>query len=595
MIHVGMLLLLLLVPALGWAQAPPLEVRTNDGLESCIPSYAIAVNDGSLSCGTVAGKPAAIINMGTPTATTPWNQVTAGSNINALTVGNAGSLRPTGTGAIAANEFTPAGTNGNCAEWGAGGTLVDAGGPCSGMGAQSLNDLNDVTLTSPITGQSLIQSGTDWINAPVDLGNTNAITGTLQDVNITDALTLGSASNVDAASLKQGTVPAARVGADHLDTITEIAAGIRLGTGIALPTANALGVDGNCAEWDVTGLVDAGAPCGTGGGADENVKISAADTTTGFLEDKLLAGTNVTITKQNPGANETLTINSTGGGGTGTPQGPINSIQSNLDGVNFAGSTRCSIDPTTQAVTCTCDRDSLDDCANEMTSVPIAQSAPTTANRVNTYPKQTGTVYELCWNGNGDTGERCVDGSTGGTPPNPTVAFTYFDMAGLTNDGTGANSNFDLDTGTTTPAPETGNAIRFASLAFAAAGLTCVQRSWSFNDFSDLAANQNTVFRWISDATSGAPTLTMQAACWEHGEAASAVTFIGTAVPATPTTQGAETLNSTVLNGVDITGCTSTSMIYFRLCQTASTLTGGSNNTVRGIQVGIAGFREFPP
>lgn len=39
------------------------------------------------------------------------------------------------------------------------------------------------------------------------------------------------------------------------------------------------------------------------------VKISSADTTGGYLQTKLLAGTNVTITKQNTGANETLTVN----------------------------------------------------------------------------------------------------------------------------------------------------------------------------------------------------------------------------------------------------------------------------------------------
>ena len=41
---------------------------------------------------------------------------------------------------------------------------------------------------------------------------------------------------------------------------------------------------------------------------DENVKISAADTTSGYLEDKIVAGANVNITKQNTGANETIEI-----------------------------------------------------------------------------------------------------------------------------------------------------------------------------------------------------------------------------------------------------------------------------------------------
>lgn len=47
------------------------------------------------------------------------------------------------------------------------------------------------------------------------------------------------------------------------------------------------------------------------------VKVSSTDTTSGFLEDKLAAGTNVSITKVGTGANEHLQINSSGGGGGG--------------------------------------------------------------------------------------------------------------------------------------------------------------------------------------------------------------------------------------------------------------------------------------
>jgi hypothetical protein len=56
---------------------------------------------------------------------------------------------------------------------------------------------------------------------------------------------------------------------------------------------------------------------GGGGGVDEKVKISSADTTPNFLENKITAGANITLTKQNAGANETIEISSTGGGGGG--------------------------------------------------------------------------------------------------------------------------------------------------------------------------------------------------------------------------------------------------------------------------------------
>ena len=55
-----------------------------------------------------------------------------------------------------------------------------------------------------------------------------------------------------------------------------------------------------------------------GTASDEKVKISSADTTTGYLEDKVTAGTGVTITKQNTGANETIEISASGGGGGNT-------------------------------------------------------------------------------------------------------------------------------------------------------------------------------------------------------------------------------------------------------------------------------------
>lgn len=54
----------------------------------------------------------------------------------------------------------------------------------------------------------------------------------------------------------------------------------------------------------------------TASGTDINAKVSSDDTTTGFLEDKIVAGSNVTITTLNPGGNETLEISSTGGSGT---------------------------------------------------------------------------------------------------------------------------------------------------------------------------------------------------------------------------------------------------------------------------------------
>lgn len=81
-----------------------------------------------------------------------------------------------------------------------------------------------------------------------------------------------------------------------------------------------------------------------GGGADQFVRIDGADTTSGFLDDKLVAGTNISFVINNVGANETLTINSTGGG---TPAAPDTSVQYN-DGGAFGGDATFTFDEVTK-------------------------------------------------------------------------------------------------------------------------------------------------------------------------------------------------------------------------------------------------------
>lgn len=52
-----------------------------------------------------------------------------------------------------------------------------------------------------------------------------------------------------------------------------------------------------------------------GQGGDKKVKISLGDTNSDVLENKIVAGTGITITKLNTGADEDLEISLTGGGG----------------------------------------------------------------------------------------------------------------------------------------------------------------------------------------------------------------------------------------------------------------------------------------
>ena len=86
-------------------------------------------------------------------------------------------------------------------------------------------------------------------------------------------------------------------------------------------------------------LTEDGAVKGGGGSsADEKAKISSADTTTGYLEDKVVAGTNITITKLNTGANEQLEISTGGAVGeanTASNLGTGESIFTTKSGVNL--------------------------------------------------------------------------------------------------------------------------------------------------------------------------------------------------------------------------------------------------------------------
>lgn len=75
----------------------------------------------------------------------------------------------------------------------------------------------------------------------------------------------------DASNLGTGTIPAARVGAAHIDLLTEIAAGLKSGADATLITGTS--TNGQCAEFNVDGdIVGAGAACGSGGGLSNVVE-----------------------------------------------------------------------------------------------------------------------------------------------------------------------------------------------------------------------------------------------------------------------------------------------------------------------------------
>lgn len=73
-------------------------------------------------------------------------------------------------------------------------TSVSGGG---GGGASTLDDLTDVTITSPAAGATLVYNGSAWVDGPLDLADADAVTGVLPDANI--ASTIARDSEVTAA------------------------------------------------------------------------------------------------------------------------------------------------------------------------------------------------------------------------------------------------------------------------------------------------------------------------------------------------------------------------------------------------------------
>lgn len=86
------------------------------------------------------------------------------------------------------------------------------------------------------------------------------------------------------------------------------------------------------------GVVEVSIAGGGGSGTDESVKVSSNDTTAGYLADKLVAGTNITLTANNDGGNETITISASSSG-----SGEANTA-SNLGGGEGLFTTKSGID-----------------------------------------------------------------------------------------------------------------------------------------------------------------------------------------------------------------------------------------------------------
>jgi hypothetical protein len=158
--------------------------------------------------------------------------------------------------------------------------IITISGGAGGGGPHTLGSAthSDVTITSVADNEVLAyDSGGDWINQTAAEAGLSAVGHSHTESDITDL-------EHDATKIQGRAI-----------------------SGVAPSTGDAY-------RWDGSIWVPSGVAGGGGGSDTKQVKVSSNDTTEGYLEDKVVAGTNVTVTTLNEGANETLSIASTASG-----------------------------------------------------------------------------------------------------------------------------------------------------------------------------------------------------------------------------------------------------------------------------------------
>lgn len=175
---------------------------------------------------------------------------------------------------------------------GADGTFLKSEGGSLVYASAALTDLNGVDVSGAVTGNVFVYDGTNWVDGQVDLNSSDAVTGVLNVQN----------GGTGIAALSQGHLVYG-AGTSTVNTLT-IGTASDANTAYVLKTNSA----GDAPEWgtvtlnqlsdvDVSGVVgeqvlqynsvNATWEAATVVLTDELVKVNAADTTTGYLEDKV--------------------------------------------------------------------------------------------------------------------------------------------------------------------------------------------------------------------------------------------------------------------------------------------------------------------
>ena len=138
-----------------------------------------------------------------------------------------------------------------------------------------------------------------------DVVNDMNVLGT--SANVTAMNTLGTSANVTAMSNCSGSIANINTTATNITDVNTFAVRYRIGS--SDPTSS---LDSGDLFFNTTSSVlkvyNGSAWVTIQADTDVKVSVSSNDTTPGFLNGKLVAGTNITLTENNDGGNETLTI-----------------------------------------------------------------------------------------------------------------------------------------------------------------------------------------------------------------------------------------------------------------------------------------------
>lgn len=208
-----------------------------------------------------------------------------------------------------------------------------ANDPHYGIRGGVLNQIDDVTLTAPAVDETLRFDGSNWVNSPGGNGfsgfgiwryrtaiTSNPSSGQLQFDNTTiDSATelYVNVTNDDGTDMSaflslvtSGSFIYLQIQNDSSQFVVLEVGTSSLSAGVfTFPITNVESQGTAPANNVRVAFVASGAGSGGGGGTDEKVKISANDTTAGFLNGKLVVTANETsLTEINDGGNETLEV-----------------------------------------------------------------------------------------------------------------------------------------------------------------------------------------------------------------------------------------------------------------------------------------------